>query len=189
VAEVATAFGLSWPTAHAAVIELAARELDEPAPILALGIDETRRGRPRWAKDRGAERWVRTDAWDTGFVDLAGAQGLLGQVQGRIGGCVVDWLQQRTPEFRAGDPVRGHHPAAVYAKAVRAPGLLPNAVLVVDHFHIVALASDLGAGRPPRPQDRPGVGQSPPAAHRSRQAVAEVVFGHVERADRLRPQH
>ncbi|MDT0264628.1 hypothetical protein RM423_25130, partial [Jatrophihabitans sp. DSM 44399] len=47
-------------------------------------------------------RWLRTDAWDTGFVDLAGTQGLLGQVEGRTSACVVDWLQQRTPEFRPG---------------------------------------------------------------------------------------
>jgi len=33
-------------------------------------------------------------------------------------------------------------PAAVYAAAVRTPGLLPNATLVVDHFHLVALAND-----------------------------------------------
>jgi transposase len=33
-------------------------------------------------------------------------------------------------------------PAAVYAKAVTTPGLLPNAVLVVDHFHLVKLANE-----------------------------------------------
>ncbi|WP_246859922.1 transposase, partial [Mycobacterium helveticum] len=33
-------------------------------------------------------------------------------------------------------------PAAVYAAAIRTPGLLPNATLVVDHFHLVALAND-----------------------------------------------
>ncbi len=33
-------------------------------------------------------------------------------------------------------------PAAMYAAAVRTPGLLPNATLVVDHFHLVALAND-----------------------------------------------
>ncbi len=142
VAEVACAFGMSWPRAHAAVIELAARELAEPAPTLALGIDETRRGRPRWAKDPETGRWVRTEAWDTGFVDLAGGtQGLLGQVQGRTSACVVDWLGQRSPEFRAGIRFVAIDPAAVYAKAVRTPGLLPNAVLVVDHFHVVALAN------------------------------------------------
>ena len=32
-------------------------------------------------------------------------------------------------------------PAAVYAKAVRTPGLLPHATLVVDHFHLVQLAN------------------------------------------------
>lgn len=141
VAEVAAAYGLSWPTAHAAVIELAGRELTEPGPVLALGIDETRRGRPRWAQDAVSGRWVRTDAWDTGFIDLAGGQGLLGQVEGRTSGCVVDWLQARTPEFREALRFVAIDPAAVYAKAVRTPGLLPNAVLVVDHFHIVALAN------------------------------------------------
>jgi hypothetical protein len=28
-------------------------------------------------------------------------------------------------------------PAAVYASAIRTPGLLPNAQIVVDHFHLV----------------------------------------------------
>lgn len=36
VAEVAEAFGLSWPTAHAAVSELAGRELGGPEPTLAF---------------------------------------------------------------------------------------------------------------------------------------------------------
>ncbi len=33
-------------------------------------------------------------------------------------------------------------PAAAYAAAIRTPELLPNATLVVDHFHIVKLAND-----------------------------------------------
>ncbi|RZL74969.1 MAG: ISL3 family transposase, partial [Rhodococcus sp. (in: high G+C Gram-positive bacteria)] len=33
-------------------------------------------------------------------------------------------------------------PAAVYAAATRTEGLLPNATLVVDHFHLVKLAND-----------------------------------------------
>ncbi len=37
-------------------------------------------------------RWVRVDPWDTGFVDLAGSQGLLGQREGRTGAGVIDWL-------------------------------------------------------------------------------------------------
>jgi transposase len=33
-------------------------------------------------------------------------------------------------------------PAAAYASAIRTPGLLPNATVVVDHFHLVKLAND-----------------------------------------------
>jgi len=33
-------------------------------------------------------------------------------------------------------------PAAAYASAIHTPGLLPNATLVVDHFHLVKLAND-----------------------------------------------
>jgi transposase len=60
---------------------------------------------------------------------------------------VVDWLQEQTPQFRDGILFVAIDPAAVYAKAVRtvlADGtrLLPNARLVVDHFHLVKLAND-----------------------------------------------
>ena len=142
VAEAAGSWGVSWPTAHAAVIEAAEAAAGEPEPIVVLGIDETRRGRPRWTFSVEAGRWVRTDAWDTGFVDLAGDQGLLGQVDGRTSGCVINWLRARTPEFRETIRFVAIDPAAVYAKAVTTPGLLPNATLVVDHFHLVKLAND-----------------------------------------------
>jgi transposase len=32
-------------------------------------------------------------------------------------------------------------PTAVYASAIRTPGLLPNAQIVVDHFHLVKLGN------------------------------------------------
>jgi len=142
VAEVADAFGVSWPTAHAAFTEAAAVQLAEPDPTPVLGIDETRRGRPRWVPDGLTGRWSRVDPYDTGFVDLAGEQGLLGQAQGRTSACVVSWLEQRSPAFREAIRFVAIDPAAVYAKAVTTPGLLPNARLVVDHFHIVKLAND-----------------------------------------------
>ena len=147
VAEAAASFGVSWPTAHAAVITAAEAAAVEPQPTVVLGIDETRRGRPRWTWRAEDNRWVRTDAWDTGFVDLAGAQGLLGQVEGRTSACVVDWLEARTPAFREAIRFVAIDPAAVYAKAIRATRpdgtpLLPHATLVVDHFHLVKLAND-----------------------------------------------
>jgi transposase len=142
VAEVATAHGVSWPTAHRAFLAHAEAVWGEPPPTAVLGIDETRRAKPRWERCAASGRWLRVDPWDTGFVDLAGDQGLLGQREGRTGAAVVDWLSQRTPQVREAVQFVAIDPAAVYASAIRTPGLLPNATLVVDHFHLVALAND-----------------------------------------------
>jgi transposase len=46
------------------------------------------------------------------------------------------------PEFREAIEYVAIDPAAVYAAATRTEGLLPNATLVVDHFHLVKLAND-----------------------------------------------
>jgi transposase len=142
VAEVAAAHGVSWPTAHRAFITHAEVELTEPQPTRVIGIDETRRGKPRWERCAQTQRWVRVDPWDTGFVDLTGPQGLLGQREGRTSAAVINWLSERSDAFRAGVEFVAIDPAAVYATAIRTPGLLPNATTVVDHFHLVKLAND-----------------------------------------------
>jgi transposase len=142
VAEVGASFGVSWPTAHAAFVEHADALLPAPQPTTVLGIDETRRGKPRWVRDSDTEAWRRIDPYDTGFVDLASDQGLLGQREGRTSKTVVDWLREQTPEFRSTIEFVAIDPAAVYAAAIRTDGLLPNARLVVDHFHLVKLAND-----------------------------------------------
>jgi hypothetical protein len=133
---------VSWPTAHRAFVAHAKTLLAEPGPVRVLGIDETRRGKPRWQRCAVSGRWVRVDPWDTGFVDLAGDQGLLGQREGRTGAAVIDWLRERSDAFRTGVEYVAIDPAAVYAAAIRTPGLLPNATLVVDHFHLVKIAND-----------------------------------------------
>lgn len=140
VAEVADAHGVSWPTAHRAFMSHADEQLQEPQPTPILGIDETRRGKPRWQRHSETGRWERIDPWDTGFVDLTGDQGLLGQTQGRTAAAVIDWLAERTPQFRGAVEFVAIDPAAGYAAAVRAA--LPNAAIVVDHFHLVKLAND-----------------------------------------------
>ena len=84
---------------------------------------------------------MRTDPWDTGFVDLGGDQGLLGQVEGRTGAAVRQWLSEQSQEFRAGITHVVIDPSAAYAAAVTSE-VLPNAELVVDHFHLVKLAND-----------------------------------------------
>ncbi len=54
---------------------------------------------------------------------------------------MIDWLTARTPEFRAAVRHVVIDPAAVYRSAIT-PELLPNAAVVVDHFHLVKLAND-----------------------------------------------
>jgi transposase len=142
VAEVADTHAVSWPTAHRAFVAHAETLLAEPEPVAVLGIDETRRGKPRWQQCADTGRWVRIDPWDTGFVDLSGDQGLLGQREGRTCAAVIDWLSERSEQFRASIEYVAIDPAAVYATAIRTPGLLPNATVVVDHFHLVKLAND-----------------------------------------------
>lgn len=48
VAEVGAAYGVKWPTAHAAFVEHADALLSDPEPTKVLGIDETRRGKLSW---------------------------------------------------------------------------------------------------------------------------------------------
>jgi transposase len=62
---------------------------------------------------------------------------------------VVDWLAARTPEFRVAVRFVVIDPAAVYRSAITAD-LLPNAAVVVDHFHLVRLANDALTEVPPR---------------------------------------
>ncbi len=84
-AEAARDAGISWPSAHAAFKAKAGEILEqEPAPVAHLGIDEHRRGRPRWRKDTDTGETVQlADRWHVCFYDLDGNQGLLGQVEGR----------------------------------------------------------------------------------------------------------
>jgi transposase len=93
--------GLSGPTVLAAV-RTQAQPLVEAEPVAVLGLDETRRGRPRWEKDEvsGACKLV-IDRWHVGFVDLGGGQGLLGQVDGRTTAAVSAWIGDRCPAWRA----------------------------------------------------------------------------------------
>lgn len=143
VAQAAREAGLSWPVVHTAFVDHATKILpEEPEPVAALGIDETRRGRPRFAPDpeTGVFEQV-TDRWHTGFVDLTGDQGLLGQVEGRSGGDAGAWLAARTPQWRESVAVVAIDMSSAYRAAVREH--LPHATLVVDRFHIVQLANQV----------------------------------------------
>ena len=161
--------GVSWPTAMDAVRAAAEWVLDEaPGPVQVLGVDEVRRGRPRWRPAEPAPpplpapqppavpepvvpepvvphretARARTlaDRWHVGFTDVGGGQGMLGQVEGRTADDVAYWLAQQTPAWR--DQIRyvAIDMCTVFVAAIRR--YLPHATIVVDHFHVVKLAND-----------------------------------------------
>src|SRR5215217_3302453 len=141
VSEVAGEYGVSWPTAHRALIAAAARWLPEPTPTRRLGIDETRFRSVRWILD--GLTWKRSDPWLTSFVDCSGdgPGSLLGLAPGRTGGCVREWLAEQTAAFRDTVELVVIDPSAPYAVGIRAA--LPKARIAVDKWHLVALANTM----------------------------------------------
>jgi hypothetical protein len=164
---------VSWPVAHAAFAAAADPVLEQaPAPVAHLGIDEHRRGRPRWRIDeQTGEYLLLADRWHTCFFDLSGGQGLLGQVEGRTADDAAYWLAQAAPAWRSAVRVVAIDRRSICASAVRR--MLPGAQIAVDLFHV-----DLPRGpddrrrapprgarqvRAPRPARRPRVRHQEPA--------------------------
>ena len=139
-AEAARDAGISWPSAHEAFAAKAGEILEEePAPVAHLGIDEHRRGRPRWRQDTDTGEYVQlADRWHVCFYDLDGNQGLLGQVEGRTSDDTAYWLAGATPAWRDAVEVVAIDMCAIFASAVRK--MLPRAAIAVDLFHVVQLA-------------------------------------------------
>ena len=88
----------------------------KPAAVSPAGCAAPRRG-----------GWLRVDPWDTGFVDLAGPQGLLGQGEGRTGAAVIDWLSERSARVprRASRTWRSTQPPPTPPRSAR-PGCCPT---------------------------------------------------------------
>jgi len=132
VAVVARAFGVGWQVAHQAVIDYgdaliaADRRLER---VSALGVDEHtfQHANPR-----------RRTQMATTFVDLDRGR-LLDVTPGRSGAVVRDWVRSQPLwwadqiEVAAIDAFRG------YANAIG--DVLPDATLVIDHFHVIRLAN------------------------------------------------
>ncbi|MGI5139257.1 ISL3 family transposase [Streptomyces sp. CA-106110] len=134
---------LSWPTVMRA-FRISAREVvDAPLPkVTVLGIDETRRGKTKWEQDPESGKWHLTrDRWHTGFVDALGHGGLLGQVEGRAVADVLAWLSTTPLTWRKNIRHVAIDMSATYRAAIRTG--LPDAIVVVDHFHVVQLANKM----------------------------------------------
>jgi hypothetical protein len=120
---------MSWPTAHAAFVDHAERLLTEPVAPEVLGIDETRRGRPRWSRNDNGSR-NRLERFETNFVDLSGSGGLLGQTAGWTAKSVVAWLDERGEGWKAQVEFVAIDPCATYRSGsstrCRRPGSSPT---------------------------------------------------------------
>ena len=162
VSALARHLGVAWHTAWTAIETEAKARVARPerlAGVKTLGVDEH-----IWRPSR-----VGTDRAVTIMVDLTRDQDgclharLLDAVVGRSGTAYKTWLQTQPDGFTANveqaalDPFRG------YANAIRDE--LPDAVAVLDAFHVVRFGHPGGRRgppprptrhpRPPRPQDDP----------------------------------
>jgi len=132
VAEVARQFGVGWACAHQAVVDygdaLIAAD-DRLEDVSGLGVDE------HTFQHANAKR--RTQMATT-FVDIDRAR-LLDVVPGRSGQVVRDWVGAQPVEWLEGIGVATIDAFRGYATAIG--DVLPDATLVIDHFHAIRLAS------------------------------------------------
>jgi hypothetical protein len=110
-------------------------------PVHVLGIGDHRRGKPLYHRDPASTAWVAdADRWQSVFAGAAGGHGLPGQVEGRAKTDVTSWLASQDPARRAGARYATTDMSTVY-KSAALSGLLPNAQLVADPFHVIQLAT------------------------------------------------
>lgn len=139
VARVAEGLGVSWNTANDAVLAEGKRVLiDDPARfdgVSAVGVDEH-----VWRHTRRGDKYVTVVIDLTGIRDGTGPARLLDMVEGRSKQAFKTWLSEREQSWRdavevvAMDGFTGFKTAAVEE--------LPDAVAVMDPFHVVRLAGD-----------------------------------------------
>ena len=141
VSEVAGEYRVSWPTAHKALVVAATKWLPEPEPTSRLGIDETRFRSVRWILD--GITWKRSDPW------LTPSWTAPGMGRDRCWGWLLaapehvcrEWLGEQTEAFRDAIEIVVIDPSAPYASGIRAA--LPDALIAVDKWHLVALANQM----------------------------------------------
>jgi transposase len=140
VAQVARAFGVGWATVMSSVVDHGTGLVADPARtegVRALGTDETA---------FLAANTAHHTLYVTGFVDIDSGR-LLDVVPDRCGASVSGWLARRDQSWRDGidvlalDPHRGYYNGLRAGFTDRAERGLRAPVIVVDHFHAIALAN------------------------------------------------
>jgi transposase len=132
VAQAARDFGVSWHAAMAAVRDHGRPRVDHLARLGApgaLGLDET---------SFLAATAQHPTLLVTGIIDLDAGR-LIDVLPARSAVAVTDWLAAKPTRWLAGIDDVVIDPYQPYAAAVAAG--LPDARLVVDHFHVIRLAN------------------------------------------------
>jgi len=139
VARVAEGLGVSWNTANDAVLAEGKRVLiDDVARfdgVAVLGVDEH-----VWRHTRRGDKYVTVIIDLTGIRDGTGPARLLDMVEGRSKQAFKQWLSQRSQAWRDGVEVVAMDGFTGFKTA--AAEELPDAVAVMDPFHVVRLAGD-----------------------------------------------
>jgi transposase len=139
VARVADGLGVAWNTANDAVLAEGKRLLINDDQrfdgVTVIGVDEH-----AWRHTRRGDKYVTVIIDLTGIRDGTGPARLLDMVEGRSKQAFKTWLAERDEPWRDGvevvamDGFTGFKTAAVEE--------LPDAVTVMDPFHVVRLAGD-----------------------------------------------
>ena len=139
VARVAEGLGVAWNTANDAVLAEGQRALiDDPARfdgVAVVGVDEH-----VWRHTRRGDKYVTVIIDLTGIRDGTGPARLLDMVEGRSKAAFKTWLAEREPVWRAAVEVVAMDGFTGFKTATTEQ--LPDAVAVMDPFHVVRLAGD-----------------------------------------------
>jgi transposase len=139
VARVAEALGVSWNTANTAVLDEGRRVLiDNPRRwdgVRVIGVDEH-----VWRHTRRGDQYVTVVIDLTPVRDGTGPARLLDMVEGRSKKAFTQWLAERDPSWREGLEVVAMDGFTGFKTATAEE--LPDAVAVMDPFHVVRLAGE-----------------------------------------------
>ena len=139
VSSVAAALGVSWNTANDAVLAEGRRLLIEDPTRLdgvkVVGVDEH-----VWRHTRRGDKYVTVIIDLTPVRDGTGPSRLLDVVEGRSKKAFKDWLAERDQAWRDGIEVVAMDGFAGFKTATTEE--LPDAVTVMDPFHVIRLAGD-----------------------------------------------
>lgn len=160
IARVADGLGVAWNTANDAVLAEGKRVLIDDEHrfdgVRVLGVDEH-----VWRHTRRGDKYVTVIIDLTGIRDGTGPARLLDMVEGRSKQAFKQWLNERPQAWRDAVEVVAMDGFTGFKTATAEE--LPDAVAVMDPFHVVRLAGD--------------------ALDRCRRRVQQTLHGHRGRKD------